>query len=178
VVCVPVAPAARPHEENVSTEQSTTKANPRIPRPHGDSGRPKSAEAAAGQGTAPADGLDSTEAAGVTSRRSLSFPKHARLRKRGDYLRVQQQGRRQHTDCFVVLRAPAASSRIGITVSTRIGNAVARNRVKRMVREIVRASWRSIDPPGDVVIIAKPGAAQTTHAKAALQLKRALGIGE
>jgi ribonuclease P protein component len=179
VVCVPVAPAApRPNEENVSTEQSATKANPRIPRPHGDSGRPESVETTARQGAPAADGLDSTEAAGVTPARSLSFPKHARLRKRGDYLRVQQHGRRQHTECFVVLSAPAPDpgSRIGITVSTRIGNAVARNRVKRMVREILRASWRDIQPPGDIVIIAKPGAAQTTHAKAATQLKRALGV--
>ena len=67
-------------------------------------------------------------------------------------------------------------SRIGVTVSTRVGNAVVRNRVKRIVREIVRACWRRIQPPGDVVIIAKPGAAETTHAKAETQLKRALGI--
>jgi ribonuclease P protein component len=166
------------HEENVSTEQSAAKANPRIPRPHGDSGRPKGTEAATGQGTAAADGLDSTEAAGVTRGRSVTFPKHARLRKRGDYLRVQQHGRRQHTDSFVVLSAPTSNpnSRFGITVSTRVGNAVARNRVKRMIREIVRPSWRNLQPPGDVVIIAKPGAAQTTHAKAAIQLKRALGV--
>lgn len=114
----------------------------------------------------------------MTAGRPLTFPKHARLRKRADYLRVQQQGRRQHTDCFVVLKGPSAgaTTRIGITVSTRIGSAVVRNRVKRMVREIVRASWRDIQPPGDVVIIAKPGAAQATHARAATQLKRALGV--
>jgi ribonuclease P protein component len=166
------------HEENVSAEQSAAKANPRISGPHGDAGGAKGVEATAGQGPAAAHSVDSTEAAGVTRSRSLGFPKYARLRKRGDYLRVQQHGRRQHTDGFVVLSAPTPSSnsRFGITVSTRIGNAVTRNRVKRMVREIVRTSWRNIHPPGDIVIIAKPGAAQTTHAKAAIQLKRALGV--
>jgi ribonuclease P protein component len=100
-----------------------------------------------------------------------------RRRLTASILRVQQRGRRIHTDHFVVLTdTGAGNSRIGITVSTRIGNAVVRNRVKRMIREIVRASWRRIQPPGDVVIIAKPGAAQTTHAKAATELKRALGV--
>jgi ribonuclease P protein component len=69
-----------------------------------------------------------------------------------------------------------ATSRIGITVSTRVGNAVVRNRVKRVVREILRTSWRTIDPPGDVVVIAKSSAAQATHAKAATELLQALGI--
>ncbi len=107
-----------------------------------------------------------------------SFPKRARLRKRGDYLRVQRAGRRCHTEHFVVLIAPspAASTRIGVTVSSRVGNAVVRNRVKRIVREILRTSWRRIDPPADVVVIAKPGASDTAHAEAASELRRALGL--
>lgn len=105
-----------------------------------------------------------------------TFPKCARLRKRGDYLRVQQHGRREHTQHFVVLMVPGVgtNSRIGVTVSTRVGNAVARNRVKRVVRELARAAWRRIEPPADVVIIAKPGAARTNYAQAASQLERAL----
>lgn len=107
-----------------------------------------------------------------------SFPKLARLRKRREFLRVQSDGSRQHTEHFVVLKAAArrSRSRIGITVSTRVGNAVVRNRVKRLVREVVRKVWRELDPPIDVVVIAKPGAAQTTHAKATTQLKRAFGL--
>jgi ribonuclease P protein component len=164
-------------EKNVSTEQSTAEANAWVSRAYGHPGRPKGAEAAAREGTAAAHRFHTTEAAGVSCGALATFPKHARLRKRGDYLRVQQRGRRIHTDHFVVLTdTGAGNSRIGITVSTRIGNAVVRNRVKRMIREIVRASWRRIQPPGDVVIIAKPGAAQTTHAKAATELKRALGV--
>jgi ribonuclease P protein component len=112
------------------------------------------------------------------SEASASFPKRARLRKRDDFLRVQRVGRRHHTEHFVVLRAPGSGStcRIGITVSTRVGDAVVRNRVKRIVREIVRVAWRDLQPPDDLVVIAKPGAAQTTHANAAQQLRRALGL--
>jgi ribonuclease P protein component len=115
----------------------------------------------------------------VNGRTPASLPKHARLRKRGEYLRVQGVGRRHHTEHFVVLTAPGAregSSRVGITVSTRVGNAVVRNRVKRMLREILRISWRRIAPPADVVVIAKPNAAQASHDTAATELRRALGI--
>lgn len=166
------------HEENVSAEQSASKANAWVSRPHGEPRWTERVEATARQGPEEADGVDPAQAAGVSPGRPASFPKHARLRKRGDYLRVQRDGRRHHTDQFVVLIAPSSgpNTRIGITVSTRVGNAVVRNRVKRVLREILRASWREISPAGDVVIIAKPAAAQTTHAKAGTQLKRALGL--
>jgi ribonuclease P protein component len=78
----------------------------------------------------------------------------------------------------VVLKAAAttANSRVGITVSSRVGNAVTRNRIKRLVRESVRRLLPVIDPPLDMVVIAKPGAAHTGYAEAASELRRALGI--
>lgn len=116
----------------------------------------------------------------MSGSRAASFPKHARLRKRGEYVRVQESGRRQHTTHFVVLSAAATrgGTRIGITVSSRVGNAVVRNRVKRIVREVVRCSWRRIESPADLVIIAKPSAGQVTHATAATELHRAFGFRE
>jgi ribonuclease P protein component len=98
------------------------------------------------------------------------------LRRRGDFLRVQHEGRRHHTDDFVIIAAPAAvaTSRVGITVSTRVGNAVVRNRIKRLLREALRRRWRTIAPPADVVVIAKPSAANTGHAGVVAQLERVL----
>jgi ribonuclease P protein component len=166
------------HEKNVSAEQSASKANARVPCPDGDARRAQRAEATPREGTEAADGIRAAEAAGVNERGPASFPKRARLRKRDDFLRVQRAGRRQHTEHFVVLRAPAAGDtpRIGITVSARVGNAVVRNRIKRLVREVVRHAWRRLEPAADVVVIAKPGAAHTTHANAAQELARALGV--
>jgi ribonuclease P protein component len=50
-------------------------------------------------------------------------------------------------------------SRLGVTVSRRIGNAVVRNRVKRRVREIFRKTIRDGLPAGtSIVVIARGGA--------------------
>jgi len=86
----------------------------------------------------------------------VNLPKAARLRRRREFLRVQQRGTRLHAGDVVVIALPAGGRvpRIGITVSSKIGNAVVRNRVKRWVREsfrAVRAEW----PPVDLVVIAR-----------------------
>ena len=58
------------------------------------------------------------------------------------------------------LDAEPARSRLGVTVSRRIGNAVARNRVKRRVRECFRKVIRDRLPAGtSIVVIARGGAA-------------------
>jgi ribonuclease P protein component len=82
-------------------------------------------------------------------------------------LRIQQNARRVTCAHFVLLvaarEAPGpvgagAPSRLGVVVTKKIGNAVARNRVKRLCRECFRA-WKELVPDGvDLVVIAKEGA--------------------
>jgi ribonuclease P protein component len=92
------------------------------------------------------------------------FPKSLRLLRRSDYLAVQGRGRKFHGEHFLLLLGPRGSMpRVGVTVSSKVGNAVVRNRVKRWVREYLRRhkpDW----PTSEMVIVAKPSAAGVGHA--------------
>lgn len=90
--------------------------------------------------------------------------KAMRLRRRRDFLAVQASGSRIHGRAFLALvspsRLPAARvGRVGLTVTRRIGNAVTRNRIKRLVREWLRLhGW--VPAGWDVVLVAKAPAAE------------------
>ena len=66
-------------------------------------------------------------------------------------------------------------ARLGVTVSTSVGNAVVRNRVKRRIREFYRVTRASLQP-ADVVVIAKPGAGELESAETTAELRTAFGI--
>lgn len=108
-----------------------------------------------------------------------SYPKSARVRRRSQYLQIQRDGRRRHTAHLVLIRQAAAGpqSRLGVTVSKRIGNAVVRNRVKRILRELFRTRRAEMYPALDLIVIAKPGAETLTYAQAAAEFARGLDLG-
>lgn len=91
---------------------------------------------------------------------SSALTKAMRIRRRADFLSVQARGAKVHTRNFVAICADSALThgRLGLTVSRRVGNAVVRNRVKRLVREWFRThGW--VKPGQDVVVVARPSAA-------------------
>ena len=90
------------------------------------------------------------------------FPRSRRIQKRAGFLHVQAKGARVTTKHFVLLLAAQigdrARSRLGITASKQVGNAVARARVRRLVREVFRRSVDLVADGIDLVVIARPGA--------------------
>jgi ribonuclease P protein component len=83
-----------------------------------------------------------------------------RLKLRSEFERVQSKGRKVHSARFLFLVLPRAieddgRSRLGVTVTRKVANAVGRNRIKRVLREVFRKN-RAFFPGGcDVVIVAK-----------------------
>ena len=103
------------------------------------------------------------------------FSKAARLRHRQEFLRAQAQGKRFHTRHFGVTLAPMAEGqpRLGLVATRRLGKAVRRNRVKRLLREFFRRH-RTTLPAFDVVIMAKKGAAALEYHQVEEELGRLL----
>jgi ribonuclease P protein component len=101
-----------------------------------------------------------------------------RLRDRADFAAVRQHGRRWRGALLiinVVRQAAQGPSRFGFVVSRRIGKAVARNRVKRRLRAIIRRHVAGLVRGYDVVIIARPEVSGASFAElndAALDLLR------
>ncbi len=83
-----------------------------------------------------------------------------RLRHRSEFIRCREMGRKIHTSHFLVyaLERSDGRCRLGVTASKRVGNAVVRNRVKRLVREYFRTHRQQLPRGYDLSVIAKHGA--------------------
>ena len=94
----------------------------------------------------------------------FTFPRTVRLRQRAEFLTVQERGQKVQTDCFLALvlpnQRPDQLTRAGFTVSTKVGNAVVRNRIRRRLRELFRTRRESLPKGLDMVLIAKKSAAE------------------
>jgi ribonuclease P protein component len=90
-----------------------------------------------------------------------AFPRSHRLTRAGEYAAIRAQGQRSSGPEFVVLSLPNSlpHARLGLAISVKAaGNAVARNRLKRLCRESFRRG--QVDLGGwDVVVMARPSAA-------------------
>lgn len=103
-----------------------------------------------------------------------SFPRQARLTRPAEYKRVFAGAKRIGDRYFTVLALPndGPSARLGLAIARRaVPTAVARNRLKRIVRESFR-QHRSELAAVDVVILAKPGARDASAAALRRSLDR------
>lgn len=98
-----------------------------------------------------------------------------RLRRGADVQRVRASHRSWSHPllvCYASPRADQGRSRVAIIASRRVGKAVIRNRVKRRLREAVRGLHTRFAPGLDVVLIARPAAAEASYAAIEAALAR------
>lgn len=116
---------------------------------------------------------------GAAQGKPEALPKHKRLAKRREFVRVYETGRKLFSRYSVLFFAAndLPHSRIGITATKKLGKANVRNRLKRWTRETYR---RQREPLGldarslDIVVNVKPNAAAASFADYSADLARAL----
>jgi len=167
------------YEAHLPAESGPASPRARVSGTDENPGRSIGSEAPPGQGTEAAHSVDSVETRVIPS--TGPFPREARIRRSREFREISWSARRHVTEAFVVLVSPTPSRpervRLGVTVSRKVGNAVTRNRVKRLIREWFRRDRRAIGEGRDIVVIARPSAARLAGSAAFAELNRALQGG-
>ena len=92
--------------------------------------------------------------------RSGLFPKTAKLRRSAEFKKVFNAHRRGADDVLFVwgVENGLERSRLGLSVSRKVGNAVVRNRWKRLIREAFRKNRTNFPVQLDLVVLPQKGA--------------------
>lgn len=103
--------------------------------------------------------------------------KRGRLSRSADFERVYRQGRSHANRQLILYAFPRGGddpARLGLSVSRKVGGAVERNHVKRLVREAFDARREELPAGHDVVVVARPDVREVAERDGLAAVSRAL----
>lgn len=92
------------------------------------------------------------------SPKPLKFSRAMRVKQGRDFSRIREQGQRLVNGCLIAnWRAlpPESPIRLGVITSRKIGNAVVRNRARRLMREVFRVHQHDLAQPIELILVAR-----------------------
>jgi ribonuclease P protein component len=112
----------------------------------------------------------------MPDQRDERFPARHRLNKSADFRQVFSKGKRTATRLFVIYILPnhLSYSRLGIQVQSKVGSAVQRNYIKRIVRDVFRKIKDSFREPIDIIFIAGKNLVSTKYQEFSEEFKKSL----
>ena len=163
--------ARNPDEADLPAQEATSREGARLPGSDEDDRRATRARRA--PRTRP------EAAGGLTIGRGPTGSRLVMLTRPQDFAALQNEGTVRSHPFFAVRfrRTGLDTTRFGLSTGRKLGTAVVRNRVRRRLREALRAMAPSFQPGWDVLIIARPGLIAAEHTALVAALGRLLHRG-